>query len=366
MGTESSGKRAYQKLKPYIVLQILQRETDENHVLSAVEIAAALDELGIEAERRSIYRDIEEINIVNWLLENKGSTVDEAAAAIEADKYDAQKVIVYDSSRKGFYVCKRRYGFQQIRLLAESVYTAKFLSEKEADELSAILRDFVSKYQEKAIRHDALLTDRIRTNNEQVIDTITALDDAMAPKLDGEKHIPEKVTFKYLQRSIGGAQNVERRKGERYKVSPYKLLINDGNYYLVAFDDQAQKLLTFRVDRMKDIRFTGEPRDGEEAFAAVNLKDYTLRTFSMFAGQTERVKIRCINRLLDTVVERFGTNGVIYEKPDEDHFIVTASVDVSEQFFGWLLGFGRRVKLLGPPAVLGKFTEYIDKIRSLY
>ncbi len=366
MGTESSGKRAYQKLKPYIVLQILQRETDENHVLSAVEIAAALDELGIEAERRSIYRDIEEINIVNWLLENKGSTVDEAAAAIEADKYDAQKVIVYDSSRKGFYVCKRRYGFQQIRLLAESVYTAKFLSEKEADELSAILRDFVSKYQEKAIRHDALLTDRIRTNNEQVIDTITALDDAMAPKLDGEKHIPEKVTFKYLQRSIGGAQNVERRKGERYKVSPYKLLINDGNYYLVAFDDQAQKLLTFRVDRMKDIRFTGEPRDGEEAFAAVNLKDYTLRTFSMFAGKTERVKIRCINKLLDTVVERFGTSGVIYEKADEDHFFVTASVDVSEPFFGWLLGFGRRMKLIGPPAVVEKFTAYMDKIRDMY
>ena len=51
MGTDTSGKRAYQKLKPYIVLQILQRETDENHVLSAVEIAVALDELGIEAGR---------------------------------------------------------------------------------------------------------------------------------------------------------------------------------------------------------------------------------------------------------------------------------------------------------------------------
>lgn len=35
MGTKGSGKRDYQKLKPYIVLQILQRETDENHVLSA-------------------------------------------------------------------------------------------------------------------------------------------------------------------------------------------------------------------------------------------------------------------------------------------------------------------------------------------
>ena len=67
-----------------------------------------------------------------------------------------------------------------------------------------------------------------------------------------------------------------------------------------------------------------------------------------------------------TVVERFGTNSVIYEKPDEDHFIVTASVDVSEQFFGWLLGFGRRMKLLGPPAVVEKFTEYMDKIRDMY
>ncbi len=42
MWTDSSGKRANQKLKPYIVLQILQRETDENHVLSSVKIAAAL------------------------------------------------------------------------------------------------------------------------------------------------------------------------------------------------------------------------------------------------------------------------------------------------------------------------------------
>ena len=86
MGTDTSGKRENQKLKPYIVLQILQRETDENHVLSAMEIAAALELFGIEAERRSIYRDIEEINIVNWLLENEGSTIQEAKEALAADE----------------------------------------------------------------------------------------------------------------------------------------------------------------------------------------------------------------------------------------------------------------------------------------
>ena len=70
MGTDTSGKRDHQKLKPYIVLQILQRETDENHVLSAMEIAAALELFGIDAERRNIYRDIDEFNKVNWILEN--------------------------------------------------------------------------------------------------------------------------------------------------------------------------------------------------------------------------------------------------------------------------------------------------------
>ncbi len=43
MGSATGGKRDNQKLKPYIALQILQRETDENHVLSAKEIAAALE-----------------------------------------------------------------------------------------------------------------------------------------------------------------------------------------------------------------------------------------------------------------------------------------------------------------------------------
>lgn len=366
MGAQGSGKREHQKLKSYIVLQILQRETDENHVMSAMEIGAALEELGIEAERRSIYKDIDEINKVLYLLENK-CTIQEAEEAIDDPEYgEDEKLIVYDKARKGFYVRQRRYDYQQIRLLAESVYTAKFLTQSEVDGLTDVLCDFVSDYQSKTIRHDALSTDRVKTSNHKVIDNIGVIDDAMSTKLNGEKHTPEKISFKYLQRTIGGTKQVERRKGERYTVSPYKLLINDGNYYLLAFEDRAQKLLTFRVDRMKEIRRMDIPRDGEEAFKAVRLDDYTKRTFAMFTGKTERVKMRFINRLLDAVVERFGTSGVIYEKADEEHFYVTADVDVSEQFFGWLLGFGRRVKLIEPQPVVERFSAYLDKVRGMY
>ena len=46
------GKKANQKLKPYLVLQILMEHTDENHVLCADEIVDYLGDLGIYAERR--------------------------------------------------------------------------------------------------------------------------------------------------------------------------------------------------------------------------------------------------------------------------------------------------------------------------
>lgn len=141
----------------------------------------------------------------------------------------------------------------------------------------------------------------------------------MSLRLDGQAHIPEKISFHYLKYSINDVgQQVERRRGRKYIVSPYKLLINDGNYYLLAFDDEKKDMRTYRVDRMKDVRFTSEPREGREAFAAIDLKTYTKRVFSMFGGKQERVVIRFINPLLDAVVDRFGNDksSVWYETLD--------------------------------------------------
>ena len=223
--------------------------------------------------------------------------------------------------------------------------------------------------QAEKIRHDALLTDRVKTNNKAVLNSIASINEAMSRRIDGVAHEPEKITFHYLQYSLGNMEKqVERRKGELYTVSPYKLLINDGNYYLLSFDDKKQKMRTFRVDRMKDVNPTGEPREGKEAFAAINLKDYTKRVFSMYSGKPERVVIRFINPLLDTVVDRFGTDksSAWYEAVDDNHFKVITEVDVSDQFFGWLLGFGKRVKILEPESVVEQFKAYVDKVREMY
>lgn len=360
------GKQVNQKVKPYIVLQYLLKMTDDEHTQTASEICAYLQERGISAERRSIYRDIEEINKVSLMLE-ENCTIFEAEEMLLDDEDDELKLVVYNKTKKGFYVRQRHFDLNDIRLLAESIYSSKFLTETQTKRLVDVACEFVSDYQAERIRHNVFLTDRVKTNNKSVLNNISIINEAMSKEIEGEKHIPEKISFKYLKYTIDNVGNqVERRHGAKYVVSPYQLLINDGNYYLLAFDDYSKEIRRYRVDRMKGVSFTGEPREGKEAFDEIDLHTYTQRVFSMFGGEQKRVTLRFINPLLDAVVDRFGKEGVIYRKEDDTHFSVTAKVEISDQFYGWLLGFGKKVKVLAPDDVKEKFVAYMDKIREMY
>ena len=360
------GKKPNQKIKPYVVLQYLLRNTDENHVATAMDIVAYLEECAISAERRSIYRDIEEINRVALMLD-EDCTIDEAAEILENDESDNSKLVVYDKRRKGFYVRQRKFDLNDIRLLAECVYSAKFISQGQADRLAEVVCEFVSEHQAEKIRHNAFLTDRVKTNNRQVLSNIAAINEAMSRKIDGHPHTPEKISFQYLKYSITDmSKQVERRHGAKYIVSPFQLLINDGNYYLLAFDDRFKAMRTYRVDRMKNVSFLGEPREGEEEFKKIDLRTYTQRVFSMYGGEERLVQIRFINPLLDAVVDRFGTKDVQYSKADDSHFCVSAKVEISDQFFAWVCGFGKRAKIISPPDVLEDMKMFLCHIYDMY
>ena len=129
-----------------------------------------------------------------------------------------------------------------------------------------------------------------------------------------------------------------------------------------------KKIKVFRVDRMRNVCLVGEPREGEEEFGKIDIQSYAVQHFSMFGGKERHVTIQAIHPLLDTMVERFGNDkhNAVYTKVDDKYFRVTAKVNVSDQFFGWLLGFGRRVKLIEPEDVVEDFAAYIKKIGDMY
>ena len=364
------GKQSDQKMKPYLVYEYLMRFSDANHVVSASELVGYLEECGFTAERRSIYKYIEEINKALLLTQRDGYGIPRAETIEEAEELlqdDKEKTIIYDAHRKGFYVRKRHYKVDDIRLLAECVYSAKFIDDKRAKRLANVVCDLVSEHHAEDIKRDAFLVDRVKTDNTEIYEIVSKINAAMSRKRNKKPHIPEKIKFKYLKYTIqGGIKRVERRRGEWYIVSPYKLLISDGFYYLMGYDEKMKKIVNYRVDRMKDVELIGEARNGEDDFKAIDMESYLNEHFSMYHGDKEHVTIKAANRFLDTFVDRFGKQSAIYTTDGDEYFHVTTTISVSEQFFGWLCGFGNSVKIVEPKSVKAKFKEHLDKMLKLY
>ena len=337
-------KTENQKAKTLYIAKYFMEYSDENHAITAGDIEDYLrDECGIEAERRSIYRDI--------------------AALRDVFNMDI------DGGRGGRYrLLSRQFDFEDLKLLAECVYAAKFISASKAKEMVEKIGSFCSTYQADELQKEVFLCDRVKTIKTNTLRTVGRIQTAMSKKWDGEPHTPEKITFQYLKYTLQDRNaQVARRHGALYKVSPYKLLINEGNYYLLAFDDKSQAMRTYRIDRMDGVETTGEPRDGAKEYAALDMQTYTSRVFSMYSGKTERINVRFTNDLLDTAIERFGTGKDVFYRADDDrHFVVSADVDISDQFFAWVCGFRKRAKIISPPKMVADMEQFLKDITERY
>ena len=350
----NSGRKYDQKMKPFLVYQFLMRETDENNFATASDIAEYLKEnFGISAERRSIYRDIQEINKAVLAFQEE-ITLEEAEERILDD--EEEKTIKY-MPKKGFYVSQRQYEEEDIRLIAECVQAAKFVDEKRADKLSEIVYSLVSEKQADEMRHHAFVKDRVKTLNKTVFYTINTLHKAI--------HSPRrpKIKFQYLKYTLQDLSvQTARNNGMEFTVTPYALIIDNGNYYLLGIDEKSKKERTFRVDRIRGIKVTNDYSSFLEEFKDVDITQYTQGHFGMFHGERQRVTMSFTIRMLDTVVDRLGRHDVVYKESVKGFFNVTATVYVSNQFFGWMCGFGKQAKIVAPLSVKEEFKKYISEI----
>ncbi len=362
--SDRGGKIKHQKLKPYLVLDYLLRKTDEKHHVTIEDIVHYLEnDCGMKADPRSVRDDINEINIAVYLLDN-GCTLE---CALE--EYKDYKYIQCSENHREYFVKNRRNEFTEndARILAEIVYSARFLSKREAMELVKVLSKYTSDYAAAKILHEVPQLDRPRTNKTGIYQNLSKINEAMNQGTKASPHTPEKITFKYQKININNVDmTVDRHGGAVYKVSPYLLILNDENYYLRAFDDRSQEMRTYRVDRMKDVTLTGEARDGEDCFDESEIQSFPQRVFGMFTGKPERVTLRFEMILLDAAVERFGRKGLEYIQVDEEHFTVSPEVEISDHFFAWICRFGTKVKILGPETVIEGYKKHLQGICSQY
>lgn len=348
------GRKPAQKYKSLLVWQLLLKRSDKNNPLNVDEIIAHLKAYGIEAERRSIYRDIHDLQ---ELLE-----ID-----YDADIEDRERLgyeIGYTrKSPSGFMITQRPYDFDDLRLLAECINSAKFISDSQAMGLRELIGSFCSEAEEEQLLNEIYNVSRVKTPNTEVIYTLATINDAIKNK--------HKIAFTYLKYTVENRkQQTARRRGRTYKISPYQLLINDGNYYAISYDSKWQKLIPYRIDRMKDVMELQEPQEGYELFHGSDMKTYTQRVFGMFGGDKKRVTIRFTNDMIDTVVDRFGSgadgNNVFYIPDGKTHFLLNADIEISDQFFSWVCGFRKKAVITNPSEVVEDFQKFLDDIQNRY
>ena len=148
-------------------------------------------------------------------------------------------------------------------------------------------------------------------------------------------------------------------------MSPYAILWNDGNCYLYAYEEEKARFSHFRIDRMEDIRLLSLPRVGKDEYKEKDLTARQPKIFNMFSGEECLVKLRCINRLADVMLDRFGRE-IILTPDDEAHFLVNVPVELSPPFYAWIASFGRQVKILSPEKVVNGMRDFLQKSMDMY
>jgi predicted DNA-binding transcriptional regulator YafY len=326
-------KGANQKLKLYYLSRILTEKTDDEHSLTLSEIQHYLEEYGVTANRKSLYDDFNALEVLGI------------------------EVIGERSSRDYVYhVGKKQFELAELKLLVDSIQSSKFITEKKSNDLINKLTGLASDYEAKQLRRQVFVHGRIKTMNESIYYNVDVIHTAIAQN--------SKITFQYFQWDVH-KKMVLRHSGAIYEASPWALSWDDENYYLIAYDSVAGKIKHFRVDKMKNIRIKEEKREGKSSFKEFDMAAYAKKTFGMFGGEEQSVKMLCDNSLAGVIIDRFGKE-VMMVPVDDEHFEVNVKVAVSRQFFGWVIALGEGVKITEPERVVEQMREEIYRLNKQY
>ncbi len=310
-------KTAEQKTRLLKLLEILQRETDEAHPMTEAQLRARLGTYGIEAERKTILSDLHALEDFGIDIVNRRG------------RYG------------GFFIASRDFELAELKLLVDAVQASKFISEKKSDALIRKLCNLTSRHEAGKLARQVYVSGRVKQENKATLYTIDTIHTAIAERC--------KISFRYNEWTINKTLK-PRHNGAFYKISPWRLMMEEGYYYLVGYDEEAACLKHFRVDKITDACVLEEHRAGEDVYEHLDPAQYAGETFGMYGGEETVVVLLCEKSLIGVILDRFG-NKVSLQEQDDTHFKVTVRVRLSPVFRGWVLGYGARMRVISPAAV---------------
>ena len=310
-----------QKLKIFYILDYLEKNSHEGNPVRASELIEMLDrQHNIRCDRNTVYSDI--------------------SALID---YGVD-IVKKPGKNGGYFIGMRNFELPELKLLIDAVQSSRYLTERKSKELIEKLCNQCNEHDAKLMKRNVLVSGRVKSMNESVYYSIDTIQEAIAEN--------KQITFRYFDWSLD-RKRIYRDKD--YCASPYGLCQDNENCYLLAHSPR-YGVTSYRLDRMSDICLSDEPRIPCPELTGKALVAYANQLFHMFSGDAVNVKMRFHRDLVNVVIDRFGPETMLI--PDgADHFTFTVKVAVSPMFLSWVIGFGKKARIVYPQTVVDKCRQ---------
>lgn len=314
------------KLKSRILLifKYLWDHTDEAHTVSLEKLKDHLQSCGLSRpDSRPIKADIDQL--------------------IEL----GVDIIIDRRVQNQYFIGTRHFDTAEVKLLIDAVQSSRFITPQKSKALIRKLGVFIEPQQKQLLKRQLYIGHRSKATNESVILIVDHLYTAIIER--------KKVTFQYFDYTPE-KKKVHRHGGQLYTVSPYAMLWNNDQYYMVGYSEERKLVATYRVDRISQLTVTEEPARIRPADFTIS--DYFGQTFSMYLGEEAKVELLCENALMGSIIDRFGED-VSVQIVDKEHFKVTATVALSNNFYGWVFASGGKMRILEPEKAKAQFNNIL-------
>jgi len=312
-------------------MKILLEDTDEQNPLTIKELITELATYNIQAERKSIYSDLEILRLFGLDIETQR-----------------------DKTTK-YYVAQRQFELPELKLLVDAVQSSRFITEKKSSELIDKLSTLTSKPQAQNLNRQIYVSGKTKSFNEMSYYSVDAIHAAIIEK--------KKVEFKYFDYDIQ-KNRVYRKNGEIYQVTPLTLCWDSDKYYLVAYNAEHSELRHYCVDRMSDVKVSDDVDDAFDTRETC-VSDHIGRVFGMYGGEPICARLGFDNSLVNVVLDYFGKDITLIPK-DNDWFDIVVDVSVSPVFLAWIFQFGNRAEIQSPDSLIDAMKKLLDENAQNY
>ena len=272
------------------ILNVLKKYSDEEHMLSAIEIQRKVKEIyDIEIDPRTIRR---KNNLLKYKLDYDISTREE--------------------NGKGYYINRDpETDFEpgEIRAIIDNFSYANYIVPSVAKEIIKKCKNMQNIYENEKLKDYQIYSVNSKTENAEVIKNIEDISESIFQN--------KKIKFEYWKYAI--TNKLEKKIVSTPTVSPYAIIYNKQEFYLIGIKEGETKFYNYRLDRMKNVQILNE--DIKIKKKKSEIQDFAESSTEMFGGEKEEIEAICHIWLLDTIFETFGRNVTIEKIPnDEEYF----------------------------------------------